>query len=138
MKTIKELKDGDIVWFVTGTIIKETIVKNFHIEDLSVIDGLGEGKWKEIDKPHYIFETWLDGKLQFSWNFEIEEYKDQADTAYIYDGEKDYRYWCTFLNKKDAIKYLKKNIKAEIRHKQKMIKHINEDIESLENQLNSL
>lgn len=138
MKTIKDLKDGDIVWFVNGTIIKEPIVKNFRIENLEVIEGLGEGEWKEIYKPHYHFETWLDNKLQFYWNFEVEEYKDQTDTAYIYDGEKDYRYWCTFLNKKDAIKHLKKNIRAAIKEKQKMVKHINKDIESLENQLKSL
>lgn len=138
MKTIKEIKDGDILWFVSGITIKETIVKNFHIKDLTVIEGLGTGKWKEIYKPHYCFETWLDNKLQFNWKFEVEEYKDQTDTAYIYDGEKDYENWCSFLNKKDAIKYLKKNIRAEIKAKQKMIKHINKDIESLENQLNLL
>lgn len=138
MKTIKDLKDGDILWFVQGTIIKETIVKNFHIKELEVIKDLHAENWEYVYKPHYCFETWLDDKLQYNFYEEAEEYGNEPDTATKYADRKDYSWFCHFVNKKDAIKYLKKNIRAEIRNKHKMINNINKDIETLEKQLNSL
>ena len=50
MKTIKELKDGDILWFVQGTEIKESVVKNFHIKELPVIDGCVKDFKEELEK----------------------------------------------------------------------------------------
>lgn len=133
MKTIKDLKEGDILFVVHNTTIEETIIKNFYVRELPVFTDIL--KFEREEKPHYFFDVWRNGHKYTNFTVECDEFKDETDTARRNNGVKEYTYLCGFINKMDAIKFLKKNVISLIEAKEEMIKSIKKEIDELKNKL---
>lgn len=98
-KTYKDLKKGDTVYFVDDVTFIETKIKKFKIVDF-------------YGKDHYCFEC---NGINYQWCNSVESFKD-ATSAYdvIWD-------MCIFFNRKEALKYFKKNVRKKIKVQEKKL-----------------
>ena len=126
-KTYKDLKDGDIVYVVSGADVFEELTVKIR-EEQHPLMIYEEDEEKEIEELHYFLDLFhQDGtEYRYHWIQPVAKFKNAINTN-------DYEYWddlwglnC-FFNREDAVDYYKKSLKD-------LVDVLDKKIENLEQQ----